>query len=209
VEYGLHVLGFVQTPDKRNRQFITQNLGDFAMRWRDIRFEKPTEADGGDYHQILVRRHDGTVAVHYYSNVFHNAAWMPLSELPAFEPIPDPPDGWRFVDKENDARDDQAKFWDEETKHWGLVNPHLNHWLSTHTYIVPVDPPEPQYRPFANAAEFEPYCDKWVLEGSRKCRPTVYCDTFVEVNGTTYEWDEALLVLKLTDGTPFGVRVDQ
>jgi hypothetical protein len=184
------------------------HLGDFAMRWRDIRFEKPTAGHGDKDALILQLLTDGSIGKWRWDSLSRITAWMPLSELPAFDPIPDPPKGWRFVDKENDARDDQAKFWDEETKHWGLVNPHLNHWLSTHTYIVPIDPPEPQYRPFANAAEFEPYCDKWVLEGSRKCRPTVYCDTFVEVNGTTYEWDEALRVLKLTDGTPFGVRVE-
>jgi len=205
VEYGLHVLGFVQTPDKRNRQFITQNLGDFAMRWRDIRFENPTVADADEDGAVLMLHRDGKVGSYGFGNTYKTIAWMPLSELPAFDPIPDPPKGWRFV-KTGEVFDKRAKFWSSGKWHHTLQVdvPYSDGCV----YIVPVDPPEPQYRPFANAAEFEPYCDKWVLEGSRKCRPTVYCDTFVEVNGTTYEWDEALRVLKLTDGTPFGVRVE-
>jgi len=176
------------------------------MRWRDIRFEKPTVADGDEQNEILMLHSSGFRGFYPWTNTINCIAWMPTSELPAFNPIPDPPDGWRFV-QAGEAFDKRAKFWSNGK--WRHTLQMDVPYSDGCVYIVPIKPPEPQYRPFANAAEFEPYRDKWVLEGSRKCRPTVYCDTFVEVNGTTYEWDEALLVLKLTDGTPFGVRVDQ
>jgi hypothetical protein len=178
------------------------------MRWRDIRFEKPTEADGDEDDLILQLLADGSIGKWRWDSLVRITAWMPLSELPAFDPIPDPPKGWRFVDKENDARNDQAKFWDEETKHWGLVNPHLNHWLSTHTYIVPIKPPEPQYRPFANAAEFEPYCDKWwrykSMGGDEHNPPALFNNVF----HCNRHWSDSFETKVFCDGTPFGVRVE-
>jgi len=178
------------------------------MRWRDIRFEKPTSLDGDNNFEVITIDDHGNRCSMGWDEVDEEVAawWCPASELPdPPDPIPDPPDGWRFVEK-GEAFDKRAKFWSNGK--WRHTLQMDLPYSDGCVYIVPIDPPEPQYRPFANAAEFGPYCDKWVLEGSRKCRPTVYCDTFVEVNGTTYEWDEALRVLKLTDGTPFGVRVE-
>jgi len=179
------------------------------MRWRDVRFDKPTAADG----RVLIKLKDGTEGFWHYNNSCEIVAWMPTSELPAFERIPDPPDGWRFVDKEKDARHDQAKFWDEETKHWGLVNPHLSHWLSAHTYIVPINPPEPQYRPFANAAEFEPHRDKWIKHklDEYAAKITTYNDQNVWLGCASIGTGYAGMFKDFTfaDGTPFGVRIDQ
>jgi hypothetical protein len=176
------------------------------MRWRDIRFEKPTEADGDDCGQVLQLLSDGSVGSYDYANDCDCIAWMPLSELPAFDPIPDPPEGWRFVDNEKDARNDQAKFWDEETKNWGLVNPHLNSWLSTHTYIVPIDPPVPQYRPFANAAEFAPHRDRWIRTPGQEVTKRVDHYSDRGVNGMSF----SVLLEDRTfdDGSPFGVKVE-
>jgi len=150
----------------------------------------------------------GKICTAPWDDLRFTVAWMPTSELPAFDRIPDPPEGWRFVDKEKDARHDQAKFWDEETKHWGLVNPHLSHWLSTHTYIVPIDPPKPQYRPFANAAEFAPYRDKWWRYKSITAThyyPPVF---FGDKGHGNQHWQDSFENKVFEDGTPFGIRID-
>jgi len=66
------------------------------MRWRDIRFEKPTEADGDAVHgEVLIDCKSGKRRARNWEDVDDDSdtiAWMPISELPAFEPIPDPPD---------------------------------------------------------------------------------------------------------------------
>jgi hypothetical protein len=66
---------------------------------------------------------------------------------------------------------------------------------------------EPAYRPFANAAEFMPHRERWVIEGQRICKPQVYSDSYIEVNTTNYEWDLAFRLLAFEDGSPFGVEV--
>lgn len=68
---------------------------------------------------------------------------------------------------------------------------------------------EPTYRPFANAEEFKPHRDRWVLEECRISRVDVYCDEFVEVGGRNYDWPEACGHLKFDDGSPFGVEVKE
>jgi hypothetical protein len=181
------------------------------MRWRDIRFEKPTEADANDDNYIFQKLTSGRYTAWHWDSLADCIAWMPLSELPAFDRIPDPPEGWRFVDKEKDARHDQAKFWNEETKHWGLVNPHLNHWLSTHAYIVPIDPPEPQYRPFANREEAMVRFDDRVVrkKSGNISRISTVGKTSCRIGATLWDYDRAFDEFTFADGTPFGVRVDQ
>jgi hypothetical protein len=62
------------------------------MRWRDIRFEKPTEADADKRGYILMLHDDNSFGVFSLQNLKYCIAWMPTNELPAFDPIPDPPD---------------------------------------------------------------------------------------------------------------------
>jgi hypothetical protein len=65
------------------------------MRWRDIRFEKPTEADGNSSGSVLQLLEGGTVGLWRWDSLGGMKAWMPISDLPKFDPIPDPPEGWR------------------------------------------------------------------------------------------------------------------
>jgi hypothetical protein len=182
------------------------------MRWRDIRFEKPTEADGDAVHsEVIVVCKEGKRWSRNWEDVFDDGdviAWMPLSELPAFDPIPDPPEGWRFVEK--------GEAFDKRAKYWGLSN----HWVETLqddgyakelVYIVPIDPPKPpkpQYRPFANAAEFEPYKNKWwrykSMGDDEQVPPVLFND---KIHGTQY-WDDAFTNKVFSDGSPFGVKVE-
>jgi hypothetical protein len=182
------------------------------MRWRDIRFEQPTEADADSFGRVLILHKGGYLGLVDYKSTSASIAWCPASELPAFDRIPDPPEGWRFVEKGKDARDDQAKFWDEDAKHWVLVNPHCNQWLDEAVYIVPIDPPkppEPQYRPFANASEFEPHENKrWRYKcdsESTKRLSVAYDDE--EHHGKA--WAAAFRDKVFADGSPFGVRIEQ
>lgn len=67
--------------------------------------------------------------------------------------------------------------------------------------------PTPQYRPFANSAEFDPFSDRVVINigtGTRR-RIDHWGDT--HVNGMT--WEVAFRKYTFLDGTPFGVEVKE
>lgn len=179
------------------------------MRWRDIRFEKPTASDADEGMQILQMLNGGAIATGDYDDLKYVVAWMPLSELPEFDRVPDPPEGWRFVEKTVDKRTDTAKFWNAYEKQWDMVNPHCNEWHSDHVYIVPIDPPKPKYRPFGNAKEFEPHRNKWWrYKGNDKgyLRPPVpYSDYAHDGVG----WQKRLDECEFEDGSPFGIEVTE
>jgi hypothetical protein len=183
------------------------------MRWRDIRFEKPTEADGDQWSRILILHKNGYFALVSHESASSGVAWIPTSELPAFDPVPDPPEGWRFVEK--------GEAFDKRAKYWGLSN----HWVETLqedgyakelVYIVPIDPPEPpkpQYRPFANAAEFEPYFGRMIKEKSLDDFRTVvtsFSDKGVWLAGGSIAtgYREAFDIYEFANGFPFGVKVE-
>jgi len=183
------------------------------MRWRDIRFEKPTVADADEDGAVLMLHRDGKVGSYGFGNTYKTIAWMPLSELPAFIPIPDPPDGWRFVEP-GEAFDPRAKFWSINNR-W-VTTGNGEHYAPNDCYIVPIDPPEPKYRPFANAAEFEPYKELWVRSKNKDkhviSRVTSFSDwglTDPICPPAVREWIKCFNDLVFADGTPFGVRVDQ
>jgi hypothetical protein len=175
------------------------------MRWRDIRFEKPTEADLDHKKRVCMLFDDNSFGLHTLLVRDFVVAWMPLSELPAFTPIPDPPEGWRFVEK-GEAFDKRAKFWFsrrwENTHNLAVFDPHS-------VYIVPIDPPkppEPQYRSFANAAEFAPHRDRWIRTPGQEVTNRVDYYSDRGVNGMSF----SVLLEDRTfdDGTPFGVKVE-
>jgi hypothetical protein len=140
--------------------------------------------------------------------LFKAVAWCPISELPAFDRIPDPPEGWRFVDK-GDAFDKRARFWNETYSEW-YVTQQLDKYDLELIYIVPIDPPappEPQYRPFANAAEFEPHAARlWRFScdaNDVRRQPQDFND---RAHGGK-SWEYCLSNRVFADGTPFGVKV--
>jgi hypothetical protein len=190
--------------------FDFYHSGVFDMRWRDIRFEKPTEADGDSNGDIIQLLNNGRVCTADLNNMAFMVAWMPLSELPAFDPIPDPPEGWRFVEK-GEAFDKRAKFWGVSGKEWLKLNRDLVEYPRLLVCIVPIDPPkppEPQYRPFANAAEFEPYSTKlWRFTGDAKDTRRQSLDFNDRVCGGI-TWERCLANKVFADGSPFGVRVE-
>jgi hypothetical protein len=139
---------------------------------------------------------------------------MPLSELPAFDPIPDPPEGWRFVAK-GEAFDNRARWFDTSSNKW-FTTAQFSAFDPDYVYIVPIDPPqppEPQYRPFANAAEFEPYFGRMIKEKSLDDFRTVvtsFSDKGVWLAGGSIAtgYREAFDIYEFANGFPFGVKVD-
>lgn len=68
---------------------------------------------------------------------------------------------------------------------------------------------EPKYRPFATAAEFDAYRDKWVLSktGNNRCRVNSYNDQRVGVSPDWLFWSVAFESYTFEDGRPFGIEV--
>jgi hypothetical protein len=178
------------------------------MRWRDIRFEKPTEKDG----LILVKLHDGTERIWHWDMHAESRlkCWIPTSELP--QPgLPGPiPDGWRPVDKAVDKKRTDEMFWLN-----GAWRPTKRDdtWDSGTAYIVPIEPPAPQYRPFANAAEFAPHRGRWVCfcdDPYNQLLPYSFNDKYIWHANRSITWDEMFSQAKFADdGSPFGVLITE
>lgn len=68
---------------------------------------------------------------------------------------------------------------------------------------------EPKYRPFANAAEFDAYRDRWILSktGNTRCRVNSYNDQRVGVSPDWLFWSVAFESYTFEDGRPFGIEV--
>ena len=76
-----------------------------------------------------------------------------------------------------------------------------------------------RYRPFANAAEFEPHRDRWLVFfdyeysdlSDQKSRVLVYGDDrfWIGEDGSMYDWNKAFKSWQFEDGTPFGVEVTE
>ena len=65
---------------------------------------------------------------------------------------------------------------------------------------------EPKYRPFANAAEFDPYRDRWIIDGTSRLKVVWYSDASLCTSKIWY-WKEAFERFTFEDGSPFGVEV--
>jgi hypothetical protein len=175
-----------------------------AITWRDTRRELPTKADADEFGMVLGLYSDGSKRTCYMGCTKTLVAWAPISELPAFDRIPDPPEGWRFV-QPGESFDFRCQVWDASVNQYRPRNYPRLPLTPGNTYIVPIDPPAPQYRPFANAAEFKPHRDKWwrvKTETEDACHPPHYYSD-------RYDWQISFDTLVFEDGTPFGVRIDQ
>jgi hypothetical protein len=125
------------------------------------------------------------------------------------QPI-DPGEGYRLIDPEVDT-------WQEGDEYKGSAKwwtSFAGNYSKDYTYRRKI---EPQYRPFANAEEFKPYRDKWVIakhsgyESGYAGRIDVYLDEgvySVKNNIARVEsWKHAFDALLFEDGTPFGVKL--
>jgi len=176
------------------------------MRWRDVRFEKPTEADGDQYGEVLFWDNDGDVCSSSWSNdTDGHLFWMPMSEIPKPpDRIPDPPEGWRWATTD-DSPNKHAKVWSGTNKRWMVSGGYI---VKGEAYIVPTDPPAPQYRPYT-AAELKETIGKLVdgVSGYRAmitgaCGDSVYCQ------GQRVPSDQLLKNHVWTNGGKCGVKVE-
>jgi hypothetical protein len=115
------------------------------------------------------------------------------------------PEGWRLVAirrvKNGEwfiERSGRIELWrepDDETSCW------------VHPIIEKIEQPK-QYRPFANAAEFEPHRDRWwrfKKESNEFFRTYYYSDK----SHMGHNWHESFAQKVFDDGTPFGVEVTE
>jgi hypothetical protein len=137
------------------------------MRWRDIRFEKPTEADGDIYGEVATIGDRGRKGATSWDSVDlpDYCFWCPLSELPdPPDRIPDPPEGWTWADTSKPI-DTRARFWHRSKQFWcDLFIDHC--YAEGEAYIVPIDPPVPEgYRKAVAGDEGRKDCMIWKSGG--------------------------------------------
>jgi len=180
------------------------------MRWRDIKTEPMTKADGDDRGFVLQKLLNGHIDAYPWDNKGNVAAWMPLSDLPEFVPqiaLPVVPEGWRMV-VQGDAFDERRKRWNHHSKEW--VAGQIGHYAVGDIYIIPIDPPKPTYRAFANAAEFEPFKNMWwrgkSYISSHQNPPAQFNDHLHGNNTWEYSLAEKVFCNGTPEGLPFGVK---
>lgn len=68
----------------------------------------------------------------------------------------------------------------------------------------------PQYRQFANAAEYEPYCDRWLVDEDGECVRVIRIrpDAKIATCHGSISFKDAFIRYKFKDGTPFGLLVN-
>jgi hypothetical protein len=180
------------------------------MNWIDIRVRKPTKADADKFCRVLVAFGDESIGVHDWGWIATKStsciAWMPLSDLPKFVPIPDPPEGYRFK-QVGDERTSDALRWSLVCEAWMRVS-EFGEFTPGEIYAVPIAPPKPQYRPFSIAAEWLPHKDRDVVNADKQFqRWMTYTNFCIRFPSGLYTWEHAFKVLKFADGTPFGLPV--
>jgi hypothetical protein len=123
--------------------------------------------------------------------------------VPVEPPKPTPPEGYELAG-EGDGRD--RLYWSETDNAWKPIGFDENGvWKSGNIKAVPINNPQPKYRPFANAAEFEPHMAKWwrykTYQANHRIPPVEFGD---EGHGVQ-DWETSFINKEFADGTPFGM----
>jgi hypothetical protein len=181
--------------------------------WIDIRVRKPTATDANQNNYVQWLLANKNVCFLPWDWDFYcepPIAWMPI---PEFKPLPDPPEGFRYV-QEQEPFDKRARFWSDLLKKWEITtntayDPRL-------TYIAPIDPPAPTYRPFADAAEFLPHSHRPLRSTksgrNHHIRVDIFNDDYWSLSGEySNEHSYAVMLDEYVfgdDGKPCGVKVE-
>ena len=124
------------------------------------------------------------------------------------------PDGWDAV------RFDHANKGESLLNGCGEIILHIYDTPSPSKHLIVSKKPK-RYRPFANAAEFEPHRDRWIRRSSKHDTPdtipagcfrvTAYNDHhYWTVDGSYTSYEQAFNDNKcFDDGTPFGIEVTE
>lgn len=178
------------------------------MSWIDLKVRKPTEADADENNEVLWQYGENIRQTWHWDYELRDAvAWMPI---PEFTPIPDPPDGYEFLEDYDAAPHPDAMHWNDRKESWEIraYPSDAYNRAETNIYAVPVKPPAPQYRPFANAEEFRPFRDRWWKKkiDDRVYPPESYTEKGLGFAGC--DWQHAFDALEFDDGTPFGLPIE-
>lgn len=113
------------------------------------------------------------------------------------------PDGWELVRIGSVCYGEWRLMESGSVKQWDVMEPSLG-WA---VVLRKIEKPK-QYRPFANAAEFEPFRDRWwkkTCGDDRVYPPCYYNDSY---SGGLH-FDRCFIDRIFDDGTPFGIEVTE
>jgi len=119
------------------------------------------------------------------------------------------PDGWELVRIGTPEHGEVIMLTDGsiEQHHEGR-NVRMN---KNYVIIRKIEKPK-QFRPFANAAEFEPFRDRWVRYLGDDCggsRVSFYDNTHARIDDDVDNWNAHFKDYTFDDGTPFGIEVTE
>lgn len=96
---------------------------------------------------------------------------------------------------------------DTEKPDWYLVDSDYHIWDWKYLEFR-IKPDQPEYRPFANAEEFKPHRDKWILaDDGGTYRVIAYGDGGFVLDGFSLSFASIFEKHKFEDGTPCGVKL--
>jgi hypothetical protein len=124
-----------------------------------------------------------------------------------FRSVPGVPDGWELIEVRKMGLGDFSIDRDGKPFEW-VIGESDTVW----PIIRKIEQPA-KYRAFANAEEFKPHRDRWVLCVDEPMRIVSYGDRGVWFGASgddLFTWDQAFEeYLFDDDGTPFGVKIDE
>jgi hypothetical protein len=124
-----------------------------------------------------------------------------------FRNVPGVPDGWELIEVRKIRLGDYSISMDGKPFEWKISDSD-----TVWPIIRKIEQPA-KYRAFANAEEFKPHRDRWVLCVDEPMRIVSYGDRGVWFGASgddLFTWDQAFEeYLFDDDGTPFGVKIDE
>lgn len=126
-----------------------------------------------------------------------------IREVPPPKPAIDPGEGWRLLE--------DGELIDTGDERWNGYLWTVEGWVGIrHKVGQPIRRRiAPKYRPFANAAEFEPHRERWMKIKSSNVfgKAGSYGDYGIyAADGSFKTYEEALVHVTFEDGTPCGVK---
>ena len=118
------------------------------------------------------------------------------------------PDGWN---QERVGRIHHGEYWVNNLGHPERWYPIETSMSKNYVIIRKIEKPK-KYRPFANAAEFEPFRDRWVRYRGDDCggsRVAFYDNTHARIDDDVDNWNRHFKDYTFDDGTPFGIEVTE
>lgn len=179
-----------------------------TVLWRDVRTDPPTKEDGDHRGKVFQMLQDGSTGMHRWNNLLNTVAWFPTKDLPEFVPKPGPPPGYRYIVR-GEAFDERRKLWEGSRQEW--IAGSLPQYSLNDTYVVPIEPAEPQYQAFKGATEFDPYSEmRWRFKGDPPELRRMPADYSNKLHGS-YSWqssfDNKVFCNDTPQGLPFGVLI--